>query len=695
MEVITRKKYHRKLSLIRKLVRLTLLVAILLMGALVGLLTYAKMQGPPPLQVQQTTVFYGNDGSIIGQRHVGENRHWISLDEMTPAVIEATLAIEDRKFYRHHGFDFIRIASAALTNVQRGTRAQGASTITQQYARNLFLTHDKTWKRKWNEAIYALRLEMNYTKDEILEGYLNTIYYGHRAYGIEAAANYYFQKSASDLTISEAAMLVGIPKGPLYYSPVRNYDRAKSRQQQVLNAMANEGFITSVEASDFYKAPLDLDHETPFHSISVAPYFQDVVYQVLIDEYGLDPQIIEAGGLEIHTTLDPSMQKKADKIIDEELGESELQTALVAMDPRNGDVKAMVGGRDYTESPFNRATQARRRPGSTFKPILYYAALENNFTAATPLTSEETTFYYDDGREDYSPRNFNDQYANDFMTLAKALAVSDNIYAMKTHFFLGFDYLVDTAKRLGITSTLSNYPSLALGSKPVGVLEITNSYSAFANGGKNVKPRFITKVVDRDGHVLIEGETKVEQVIDRDLSFVMTDLMTGMFNMDLNGDHASVTGRSIIHLIDRPVAGKSGTTDSDSWMIGYTPQLLTGVWVGYDKGQKLTRGEGQYAKRIWAKFIEESLEDKLKLPFPRSKNVVAVAINPDNGRVATDACPIQHVSYFIKGTEPIEFCQDHIEDPSEKSKAKEEIAEIESAKKEKLLDRLIKWIGGD
>ncbi|QOY37281.1 transglycosylase domain-containing protein [Anaerobacillus isosaccharinicus] len=692
MEVITRKKYHRKIGLIRRLIRLTLVLAILLMGSVVGLLSYAKMQGPPPLQVQQTTVFYGSDESIIGQRVVGQNRHWISLSEIDPAVIEATVAIEDRKFHRHYGFDFIRIGSAVLKNVQQGTKAQGASTITQQYARNLFLSHDKTWQRKINEAIYALRLEMNYTKEQILEGYLNTIYYGHGAYGIEAAANYYFQKSASELNIAEASMLAGIPKGPLYYSPIRNYDRAKSRQQQVLNAMANEGYITNLEANDYYNTPLNLEHDT-VNSVAVGPYFQEVVYQILTDDYGLDPQLIEAGGLQIYTTLDPTMQAKAEKWVEEELKGTELQTALVAIDPRSGDVRAMVGGRNYLESQFNRATQARRMPGSAMKPILYYAALENGFTPATPLTSEETTFIYDDGRETYAPSNFNNKYANDFMTLAKAMALSDNIYAMKTHFFLGFDQMTNTAERLGITSTLAEIPSLALGTKLVGVLELTNSYSAFANGGKKVEPRFITKVVDRDGKVLLEQEPVVEQILDPNLAYIMTDLMTGMFDLNLSSSHSEVTGRSIVHLVNRPVAGKSGTTVSDSWMIGYTPQLLTGVWVGHDQAN-LQRGEGQYAKRIWAKFIEDALEDKLRLPFPKPSNVVAMAINPDNGRLATDACPVQHVSYFVKGTEPVEYCQVHIDNPSSVSEIQKEIAEIEEAKKEKLMKRFIKWFSG-
>lgn len=691
MEVITRKKYHRKVSLFRKSLRLFLVTAVLLMACAVGLLTYAKIQGPPPLEVEQTMIIYGSDNSILGQKHSGQNRHWISLDEISPHVIDATLAIEDRKFYSHHGFDFIRIGSAVLTNLRNGTKAQGASTITQQYARNLYLSHEKTWQRKWNEAMYAIRLELHYSKNQILEGYLNTIYYGHGAYGIEAASRYYFQKSASDLNLAEATILAGIPKGPFYYSPVQNYERSKGRQKLILDAMVEQGKITRNAAKKAYEVQLEFKKEEKVTGQEIAPYFQDIVFQELVETYKLDPKLIENGGLRIYTTLDPNMQKIAEEIIAEELKDKELLSALVAIDPRNGDVKALVGGRNYEESEFNLATQAQRPPGSTFKPFLYLAALENGMTAATPLLSEETTFITE-GEEDYTPKNFGNSYANDFITLAKAIALSDNIYAVKTHHFLGFDSLITTAEKLGIKSKLGAHPSLALGSYEVNVLELTTSYSPFANGGKKVKPRFITKVIDRNGNVIIEQEPVTDQVIKPELAYIMTDLMTGMFSTELNDIYASVTGHNVIHLLDskRPVAGKSGTTSTDSWMIGYTPQLLTGVWTGYEIGRKLdaTQGDSRHSKRIWAKYTKEVLENEPRVPFDKPGNIVQVAINPNNGRLATENCPVRHIASFVKGTEPTEYCQEHIVDGKQPI---EDITEIEKRNTENMFDRFLKW----
>ncbi|MGO4889109.1 transglycosylase domain-containing protein [Anaerobacillus sp. MEB173] len=689
MEILTNKRLKSSWRRFRLLFRLTLLVAIIIMGALVALLTYTKMQGPPPIQVQQTTVIYGNDNSIIGEKHYGQNRHWVPLDEISTDLIHATLAIEDRKFYSHFGFDIIRIGGAALTNIRKGTKAQGASTITQQYARNLYLGHDKTWKRKMNEALYALRLEMNYSKDKILEGYLNTIYYGHGAYGIEAASNLYFNKSAKDLTLAEASMLAGVPKGPSYYSPLSNFERAKTRQEIILNAMAENGYITPIMAKQTAREELQFESSEEQVETTIGPYFQDVVKRILVEEYDIDQNVIESGGLRVYTTLDPDMQQKAELWVKNEIDPaSDIQGALVAMDPRNGDVKALIGGRNYQESQFNIATQARRPAGSTFKPFLYYAALEQGFTPATTLLSEPTTFLYDDERKEYSPGNFNDKYANDFITMAQALALSDNIYAVKTHMFLGMDYLVETAKNLGITSPLKSLPSSALGTNPVGVLEMVKAYGAFANGGRAVEPRFIKKVVDRDGNTLFEQNPKLEHVLNPDLAFVMTDMMTGMFDSSLN-DYTSVTGSSIANLITRPMAGKSGSTSTDSWMIGYTPQLVTGVWIGYEYGKTLHPiNDTQYSKKIWVKFMEDALQDQPVLPFRRTSGVVGLYINPKNGFLATDACPVQRLTYFAKGTEPTEYCMEHIEDPSV-DHGEPEV--IDPEQKDKFLDRFKKW----
>lgn len=669
MEPIPGSRFRGTWKYVRAAVFIGFFLAIFAFAVLGSFVLFAKIEGAPPVAVPQTTIFYAADGSKIGESDHGQKRYWVRLKDMSPHVIEATIAVEDRKFYEHHGFDLKRIAAAIIANVEAMAKVEGASTITQQYARNLFLTHEKTWSRKIQEALYTIRLEANYSKDQILEGYLNTIYYGHGAYGIEAAARYYFGKHASELTLSEAAMLAGIPKGPYYYSPFVNEQRAKARQKIVLTSMVEAGYISRQEAEQAYRDKLiyarHREQEQP-----IAPYFQDVVKQQLRTKLGLDERTIELGGLRVYTTLDRRLQRIAEeqirRIIDPH---SAIQAALVAMDPRTGEVKALVGGRNYEESPFNRAVQAERQPGSTFKPFLYYAAIEQGFTPSTQLRSELTTFTFNGGRSSYTPHNYNDYYANGPITLAQALAVSDNVFAVKTLQFIGVDKLVDTAKALGITSRLKAVPSLALGTSPVKVIDMVAAYSTLANYGKQTEPVFIKKVVDANGNVLYEHKPESRQVLDRDAAFVTTHLMTGMFDPKLNG-YTTVTGQSIIDDITRPYAGKSGTTKTDSWMIGFAPQLVAGVWTGYDRGETMDRpAERQYAKQIWVHFMEQSLAGEPKKSFKPTKGVIGVYIDPQNGKLATDSCPVKRKTYYLIGTEPTDYCTDHLE---KKKKKKED-----------------------
>ncbi|MFE1242663.1 transglycosylase domain-containing protein [Fictibacillus sp. NPDC058756] len=627
----------------------------------IGLLLLAKLMGPPALLVPQTTIMYAADGSKMGEiNNGGQNRYWMPLRKIDKDVIKATISIEDKSFYKHNGFDFKRIAGALLADIKAGSKVQGASTITQQYARNLFLTHDKTWRRKFQEAFYTLRLEMSYSKDEILEGYLNTIYYGHGSYGISSASRYYFGKNAEDLTLAESSMLAGIPKGPSYYSPILHEENAKKRQEIILTSMAEDGSIKKGKIKNAVSEKLTYVQEEDEEIAAVAPYFQDAVMRTLKKELNINTNSIQFGGLRIYTTLDPHMQEVAEHTIENRIiDNSNIQTALVAMDPRSGDVKALVGGRDFEESSFNRVLQARRAPGSTFKPFLYYTALEHGYTASTPIKSEPTTFAMADGVTNYKPKNFKNRYANDFITMAQALALSDNIYAVKTNLYLGPDKLVKTAKKFGIKSELAGIPSLALGSKAVGVLELTNAYGVFANGGKKADPVFITKITDSKGEVLYQHEYESEQVIDENKAFVMTDLLAGTFDEKLN-DYTSVTGSSINHYLTRPMAGKSGSTPNDSWMVGYAPQLVTGVWVGYDNNEELHDvNDTGYSKRIWAYFMEGALKNKQILSFEQPEGVTAVTINPQNGKLATESCPVKRISYYEKGTEPVEFCDEH------------------------------------
>lgn len=662
MEAQPLQRFKRAGKYMRAFLILATIGLILLFIMLLSLWMYAKILGPPPLAVPESTLYYSDDGHVIGETNSGQKRYWVPIESISPELIHATIAVEDRHFYHHNGFDTKRIGGALLADIKAGAKVQGASTITQQYARNLFLDHDKTWKRKWHEALYTIRLEMNYSKKEILEGYLNTIYYGHGAYGVEAASHFYFGKSAKDLTLAEASMLAGIPKGPSEYSPIINLEKAKKRQKIVLTSMASMHYISKPELEKAFQTPLSFKGE---HSIAInkmAPYFQDAVKQVLKTQLHIDERTMELGGLRVYTTLNEKQQALAEEAFAKTIEKSsDIQGALVAMKPDTGEVTALVGGRNYEQSPFNRATQAIRQPGSTIKPLLYYAALENGFTPSTTLKSEVTTFTFDHGRSTYSPKNFNHQYANKEITLAQAIALSDNIYAVKTHLFLGQKKLIETAKRFGLTTKMDEVPSLALGTSGARVVDMVNAYSIFANGGKKVQPVFITRVVNPKGEVLFQQKKATEQILDPNQAFVMTEMLTGVFDGTLNG-YTTVTGSTIAKQLTRPYAGKSGSTSTDSWMIGYTPKLVAGVWTGYDQAKKIERPkEKTYAKKIWATFMETSLKGEPVKNFKEPNNVIGVYINPASGKLATDRCPVSRLTYFVKGTEPQEYCPEHFQ----------------------------------
>lgn len=639
-----------------------------------SLIGYAKLQGPPPLAVPQSTLFFSDDGTVIGESHSGQKRYWVALKDISPHLINATISIEDKTFFTHNGFDYKRIAGAALADIKAMAKVQGASTITQQYARNLYLEHDKTWKRKATEALYTLRLEMNYSKDEILEGYLNTIYYGNGAYGVQAASRYYFGKDAKDLSLAESSMLAGIPKGPSIYSPFASMEKAKQRQLTILNTMKANSYITELAAQKASIEKLKLVGEHQHSRIGAAPYFQDAVQNALRNSLNFDDRTISLGGLRVYTTLNLDQQEIAEKSLDKMIAsDSEIQAGFVAMNPKNGYVVALVGGRNYEESPFNRAVQAVRQPGSTMKPILYYAALENGFTPSSTMKSQLTTFMFDDGRSEYTPHNFNNKYAEDDITMAQALALSDNVYAVKTHLFLGEETLVETAKRFGIKTDMDEVPSLALGTSGVRVIDMANAYSILANGGKKVDPVLIKRVENHKGEVIYEYKAEKEEVLKPELASVMTHMLTGIFDKKLNG-YSSVTGSTLIKKMTRPYAAKSGTTETDSWMIGYTPQLVSAVWTGYDKGKPIELTvEKSYAKNIWLDFMEKALDNEPAKKFKAAKGTVAVYVDPASGKLAADGCPVKRLTLFAAGTEPTEYCTDHLnhEEHKEEKPAKE------------------------
>ncbi|WP_078378577.1 transglycosylase domain-containing protein [Sutcliffiella halmapala] len=689
MELITNDRLQQVLKMVRALIFILFILAILLFLVISGVLIYAKSKGAPPLAVTQSSIIYSKDGSIIGEAHSGEKRYWVGVEDVSPHLIDATIAVEDRRFFTHHGFDPKRIAGALLADIKAMAKVQGASTISQQYARNLFLEHEKTWKRKIEEALYTIRIEANYTKEEILEGYLNTIYYGHGAYGVESASYYYFGKPARDLNLAEASMLAGIPKGPSVFSPFADQERALTRQKTVLQSMVDNKNITSEEVALTLATPLVYGNREHLPKEFMAPYFQDAVRSVIKNDLKLQEEL-EMGGLHIYTTLDPELQAIAEQEIDATFDPtSNMQVGFVSMEPKSGRVLALVGGRNYEESPYNRVTQAERQPGSTFKPFLYYRALEQGFTPSTGFRSEVTTFQVDDGRSTYTPHNFNNYYANDTLTMMQALPLSDNVYAVKAHLLLGKTELAKQAKKLGITSNLNPVPSLALGTSPVRVLDMANAYSIFANGGNEVKPVFIEKVVNYRGEVLFERERESKELLDPDVTFVLNHMMTGMFDTTLNG-YMAVTGNAIRDQLTRPYAGKSGSTETDSWMIGYTPQLVSAVWTGYDRDQSISLWtEKQYAKTIWAGFMEKALENKSVIAFRPTENVVAVQVNPQSGLLSTADCPVSRMTYYLKGTEPTEFCMAHTENVEEETSLPEEPT---PDKVEKWWKKIVPWL---
>ncbi|WP_047980915.1 transglycosylase domain-containing protein [Ornithinibacillus contaminans] len=650
--------------LMKKLKRISLkmLIGFSLFAVSCLLLVYllAFVLGPPNLLHEQNTIYYSADNQVIGEEHGNESRHWIDLQDMSPAVIDATLLTEDQHFYDHHGFDIKRIFGAILKDIKTLSLKEGASTLTQQYARNLYLSSEKTWTRKLKEAFYTIRLEMFYSKSEILEGYLNSVYYGHGAYGIEAASNHFFNKSASELTLAEAAMLAGVPKGPTYYSPFNDLERATNRQQQILTIMHKKEAISDEEYNQASSEELAYAKAEERKPLQIGPYFQDTVLSEAANRLDLDSESIRSGGYQIYTTLDISMQEQLEKSVSKTVEPtSEMEVGAVVVDPHDGSIRALLGGRDYQKSPFNRAIQAKRMPGSSFKPFLYYAALEGGYTATTKLMSKPTSFEIEAGNV-YQPSNFNGYYANEPITLAQAIALSDNIYAVKTNMYLGTETLVETAKQFGITSKLPAVPSLALGTATVTVEEMTTAYGMLANGGHQINGHTIKKIVDREGRTVYERDDAANKLtLDPQKAFILTQLMTGMFDESLNG-YMSVTGSSIADKLTRTYAGKTGSTDSDSWMIGYSPSLVTGVWTGFDDNRTFSAAkERSYSKEIWADFMEQAHQDHPAEHFKTPSGLVAIPIDPTTGARATPQCPTSTVMFFEKGTEPKYHCSEH------------------------------------
>lgn len=618
--------------------------------SILGIFIYAKVAPKVVINSANNLVLYDANNEAFFKGN--QSKEWVSLDDISNYLIDATIYTEDKNFYKHYGFDILRIVKASYINITSGKTKQGASTITQQYAKNLFLDFDKTWKRKWDEMWYTIRIEANYSKDEILEGYLNTINYGHGTYGIENASKFYFNKSAKDLTLAEAAMLTGIPKSPSNYSPLINYNLAKERQNDILELLVKNNIISESEKETAYNEELHFSKNDEDNNLSTIMYYQDAVIKELESIKEIPSSYSETKGLKIYTNLDVTAQEKLEETIKETIPEdSKIETSAVMMNPNTGGIIALVGGKNYSDSSYNRAVDSMRQVGSTMKPYLYYAALENGFTSSSAFTSEATTFTFSN-QEDYSPKNYNDTYGNKAISMATAIAYSENIYAVKTHLFLGSDALINIARRVGITAKLEDIPSLPLGTNEISITEMAAGYSAFANLGYKVEPHLIEKVVDASGKVLYQAKNNKELVLNSSLVFILNNMLTATYDPDYI-DYNYPTAISLSSKLTHKYALKSGTTDTDNWNIGFNKNIVSAVWVGYDDNTHLSTSEYKYAQNIWYNSVEnyqKKFDDDGWYEIP--ENISSVLVDPISGKPVNENATKKKLMYFLKGTEP-------------------------------------------
>jgi len=568
---------------------------------------------------------------------------------------QAFISAEDARFYDHHGYDFRSIVRSFIKNVIAGRVRQGGSTITQQTARSFLISRHRTYLRKIQELILAYQLEQVFSKDHILFLYLNQIYLGYGAYGVEAAAQNYFGKSINQLSLSECAALAGLPQAPSRYAPDSNFKAFKARQKYVLKRMFNEGYITDDMARNAYNEPLQIQPRRNRFDEN-APYFSEYVRIQLEEQLGSVPLYEE--GLTIYTTLDMQMQSIAQKSLKKGLAAIEkrqkypkdqpsLQGALICMDIQTGHIKAMIGGRDFSESKFNRAIQAARQPGSAFKPIIYSAALDAGFTPASVIIDSPVIVEDKDRDFVWKPHNYEKKFYGP-TTLRKAMALSRNLVTIKLLQKVGIEPVIDYAEKLGITSPIQKDLSIALGSSGVSLIELVRAYAVFASSGYLIEPVFVTKIIDQNKKdIPIPIKPQRKKVIEASTAYCMTHMLKGVV---LQGTATKVK------VLNRPVAGKTGSTNNlyDAWFIGYTPRYITGVWVGFDQPQSI--GEKETGSRaaipIWLDFMKEILAGERVRKFSIPPGVVFSKIDADTGCLATPQTKNPLYECFIEGTHP-------------------------------------------
>lgn len=612
-----------------------------------GIYLYAYISPKIVLNSANRIYLYDNKEELVFESN--NNNDWVSLKDISMYVTNATIISEDKSFYNHSGFDYLRIGKAMFNNIKSGTIVEGASTISQQYVKNLYLDFNQTWKRKIDEAFLTIKLELRYSKDEILEGYLNTINYGQGNYGIASASKYYFNKNASDLTLEEALMLVGIPRSPENNNPIANYDNCIKRAKIIASLLVKNGYITKEEYDNLYKNKIEIYGKRERNNMSTLMYYSDAVNEELNSISSIPKSLIKSGGIKIYTTLDVNAQKKLDDSIKENgSNEDDVQLAGILVNPKTGGVLALAGGKNYARSQYNRVTQSKRQVGSTIKPFLYYSALENNMTESSRFYSSKVSFVFGN-KETYTPNNYSNLYANKEITMAAALAYSDNIYAVKTHLFLGEEQLVKTMKMAGLKETLNPVPSLALGSQELNMLDYANSYVTLANYGTTNETYFIERVEDVNGNLLYKHKENSKEVFNKDSVFIINEMMTNTYNPAFI-DYLNPTIIYLNSKISRKYAIKSGTTDNDYWIVGYNPDALMMVWAGNDMNKNVNSVYSKKIKNIWCDTIEEYLKDKETSWYEPSNNIIGIPLDAVSGDTPKSSKNTA-IYYYKKGTE--------------------------------------------
>jgi len=643
-------------------------IALPLLGALtIGVFLGAILaitQDMPQVESLQTyepssvTRILADDGRPVRSFFV-ERRIPISIQEIPDNLIKAIIAVEDARFYQHFGLDVRGILRALWRDITSMRVVEGGSTLTQQLSKVLFLTPEKTLIRKIREAVLAINIERRYSKNEILSLYLNQIYLGEGAYGVEAAARTFFGKHAQELTLAECALIAGLPRSPSRYSPINHPERARQRMKIVLNRLLTEGYISQKD--------YDLAAQTGF-SLSPspspedpAPYFTEIIRRELEEKLGAN--LLYRGGIVIESTLNLDLQRSAREAVNmgiaayearqpRKVGSPPVQPAFIALVPASGEIKALVGGRDFSSFPYNRATQARRQPGSAFKPVIYAAALASGFSPTRVLRDESFEVQLK-GSPPYVPVNYSGRYSGP-VTLRSALERSLNAASVDLLMELGYQPAMDMAHSLGIRTKLKPYPSLALGVFDVSLQEMVSAYGAFTNRGILVNPRYIRRVLNRQGQVLWEPPLQLSDALPPEVAYLTTSLLEGVVQRG-TGRRAAALGW--------PMAGKTGTTDEyrDAWFIGYTPKLAAGAWVGFDTPASLGDGEAgsRAALPIWMTFMRKVGPGMSPEDFEIPSGIEIVEVDPDSGLLAGPRCDNRFTEVFLEGTAPEEVCGLH------------------------------------